>query len=33
MPAMANRNWVANDADLRSLHGHPRFKALLQRLQ
>lgn len=33
LPAMANRDWITHDADLKALHGHPRYEALLERLQ
>ena len=26
-------DWIAHDGDLAALHGHPRFKALLQKLE
>jgi serine/threonine protein kinase/Flp pilus assembly protein TadD len=30
---MGQKEWIENDSDLNSLHDHPRFKALLDRLQ
>jgi adenylate cyclase len=31
--AITSRSWIANDPDLASLHGHPRFEALLESLE
>jgi TolB-like protein/Flp pilus assembly protein TadD len=31
--AMANRDWVEHDSDLKSLQGHPRFQAILEQLR
>jgi adenylate cyclase len=30
--ALANRDWVEHDSDLKSLHGHPRFQKVLEQL-
>jgi adenylate cyclase len=30
--ALANRDWVEHDGDLKSLHGHPRFQKVLEQL-
>ena len=27
-----SRDWMSNDKDLESLHGHPRYEALLKRV-
>jgi adenylate cyclase len=32
LAALANRDWVEHDSDLKSLHGHPRFQKLLEQL-
>jgi hypothetical protein len=32
LAALANRDWVEHDSDLKSLHGHPRFQKLLELL-
>jgi TolB-like protein/Flp pilus assembly protein TadD len=31
--SIVSRTWIANDPDLRDLHGHPRFESLLERLE